>query len=135
MKVGKIIDGYLHAIVIEESEKEQYLSHEWKLVDEIDNAPRLQCEDGYIIRVVPYESEDCIKYRYDKVFDTQKLKREIVQCKEELSSTDYQIIKCYEASLTGASMPYDVSALTSSRQNLRNRINEIEEEIASKSIL
>ena len=47
--------------------------------------------------------------------------------KEELTSTDYRIIKCYEYSLVGKEPPYDVQALHKERQAIRNRINELEE--------
>jgi hypothetical protein len=52
---------------------------------------------------------------------------EALKC--ELSSTDYRVIKCMEASLLGRPMPYDVAALHAERQALRDRINELESEI------
>lgn len=47
--------------------------------------------------------------------------------KNELTSTDYKIIKCYEYSLVGLEMPYDIITLHEERENLRNQIREIEE--------
>lgn len=52
--------------------------------------------------------------------------QEISRLKHELSSTDYRVIKCAEAQLLGAPMPYDVAALHTERQALRDRINELE---------
>ena len=52
--------------------------------------------------------------------------QEIAALKHELSTTDYRVIKCAEASLLGAPMPYDVAALHAERQALRDRINALE---------
>lgn len=52
--------------------------------------------------------------------------QEIAALKYELSTTDYRVIKCAEASLLGAPIPYDVAALHAERQALRDRINELE---------
>lgn len=46
--------------------------------------------------------------------------------KAELSSSDYKIIKCYEASLTGSQMPYNVTVLVAQRQSIRDDINNLE---------
>lgn len=51
---------------------------------------------------------------------------QISQLKAELASTDYQVIKCYESSLVGADLPYDVELLHNERQALRDKINELE---------
>lgn len=50
----------------------------------------------------------------------------IAELKAELESTDYKIIKCYEAQLVGEELPYDVVALHAERQSLRDKINELE---------
>lgn len=42
---------------------------------------------------------------------------------------DWKIIKCYEASLQNKPMPYDLESLQAERQNVRNRINQLQEEI------
>ena len=47
--------------------------------------------------------------------------------KKELESTDYKIIKCSEYQLASLEPPYDISELHSTRQALRDRINEMEE--------
>lgn len=97
----------------------------WKPVDEIDCA-KLQTDEGYIIRVMPYDAGERISFRYEKVEDKNKTKREIEELKSSIESSDYKIIKCYEASLTGEIMPYDITSLHQERQIIRNRINELE---------
>lgn len=57
---------------------------------------------------------------------------QILTLKEELSATDYKVIKCAEAQLLGLPLPYDVEALHAERQALRNKINELENELKSK---
>lgn len=39
---------------------------------------------------------------------------------------DWKVIKCYEATLKGTSAPYNVEELLAERQQIRDRINEIE---------
>lgn len=52
--------------------------------------------------------------------------RQLNTLKNRLSSTDYKIIKCYEYSLNGLDIPYDVVALHQEREELRNQIRELE---------
>lgn len=52
---------------------------------------------------------------------------QIAELKAELAGTDYKIIKCSECSLAGVELPYDVVALHTARQALRDEINELEE--------
>lgn len=55
-----------------------------------------------------------------------KKQQEIKDLKDLLSSTDYQIIKCYEYALNDLDLPYDVALLHAERQALRDQINELE---------
>ena len=50
---------------------------------------------------------------------------EIDRLKDELSSTDYQVIKAYEYALANQPIPCDVATLHAERQSIRNRINEL----------
>lgn len=52
---------------------------------------------------------------------------QIASLKVQLESTDYKIIKCSEAQLVGDDLPYDIVDLHAERQELRDRINELEE--------
>lgn len=58
----------------------------------------------------------------------------IADYKERLTSTDYKIIKCCEYQLTGSELPYDIAALHSERQNIRDKINALEIVNASETI-
>ena len=55
----------------------------------------------------------------------EKDKKEIERLKQELTETDYKIIKCSEYSLAGVPLPYDVAELHAARQAIRDRINEL----------
>ena len=56
---------------------------------------------------------------------------EIERLKSELQESDYKVIKCAEAMVVGAEMPYDVESLHKERQALRDKINELESEVQS----
>ena len=61
----------------------------------------------------------------------QKIKTpqmKLTDLKSQLTSTDYQVIKCYEYSLAGLALPYDITALHEEREALRVQIRELEEE-------
>ncbi len=47
----------------------------------------------------------------------------------ELTASDYKIIKCYEYSLAGLELPYDVNALHSEREAIREKIRFLEEKL------
>lgn len=62
------------------------------------------------------------------------LTTEMLECESRLSSSasdigDWKVIKCYEASLQSKPMPYDIDDLMQKRQQMRNRINEIQEHL------
>lgn len=63
--------------------------------------------------------------------DMEAVKAEIETLKASLSNTDYQVIKCYEATLIGATLPYDIEALHTERQAIREKINEKEAQLAA----
>ncbi len=98
----------------------------WKPLDEIDES-KLECNDGFAVRIVAVEYEDHIGYEYEKVINPQYYRNKIQDLKNELASTDYKVIKCYEASLVGEAMPYDTQELHTSRQYIRDSINALED--------
>lgn len=62
------------------------------------------------------------------------LTTEMLECESRLSSSasdtgDWKVIKCYEASLQSLPLPYDINDLMEKRQQMRNRINEIQEQL------
>lgn len=124
-KYGYIENGFLRAREVEQGQV-QNLSSEWKPVDDIDESKTISDDDNYTIRLVPYDNGNRISFNYEKVVNTTKIQGEIDAIKAELSETDYQVIKCYEASLVGEELPYDIKALHEDRNEKRAQINAIE---------
>lgn len=119
-------DGIQRTKIISEDEQIAALSPEWKPVDDIDNSKVESAADGYIVVPIPYDCGDRIGYRYITKRDLQQVRNEIKELKESLAKSDYQITKCYEASLIGEELPYDIVALRAKRQSERDKINELE---------
>lgn len=119
-------NGVNHVNIITVEEQAATLTDEWKPVERI-NDDMLNCsDDNYIIVPVPYDAGEFIGYKYLKKFDVQKVRREIETLKAALTGSDYQVTKCYEASLTGLPLPYDMQTLHTVRQSQRDRINELQ---------
>ena len=59
----------------------------------------------------------------------EPIPQQIQSLKVSLSSTDYKIIKCSEAQLLGEELPYDIASLHAERQALRDKINELEQQL------
>lgn len=45
----------------------------------------------------------------------------------KIASTDYKVIKCYEYSLAGLELPYDITLLHEEREAIRNQIRALED--------
>ena len=54
---------------------------------------------------------------------------DIESLKSELQESDYKVIKCAEAICLNAELPYNMTALHNERQVLRDKINELEEQL------
>ena len=119
-------DGVQRVEVITVEQQVSELSEVWKPVDLISEEQMQSDEENYIVVPVPYDAGDHIAYKYEKRFDRRKIRDEIEALKTALSDSDYKITKCYEASLLGQELPYDVAALHTERQALRDKINELE---------
>lgn len=122
---GYMENGFLRARDVDQGQA-QNLSSEWKPVDEIDESKTISDDEDYTIRLVPYDNGNRISFKYEKVVNTTKIQGEIDAIKAELSETDYQVIKCYEASLVGEELPYDIKALHEDRNEKRAQINALE---------
>lgn len=101
----------------------------WKPVDLIDET-RLRTDEYYSIELLPYDTGERIRYQYNRIPDIKAINRKIDGLTRRLSSDrspigDYRITKCHEASLSGKELPYDVDALHSERQKVRDEINRL----------
>lgn len=119
-------DGELKDRVVSIEEQAAVLREQgWKPVDLIDES-QLITEEWFSIEIVPYDAGEHISYGYVKSFDQKEVSNKIKSLKNELSAGDYKIIKCYEASLAGESLPYAMETLRKERQSIRDEINKLE---------
>ena len=73
---------------------------------------------------------DCPQPTAEELMDRRYM--EIERLKSELQESDYKVIKCAEAMVVGAEMPYDVASLHTVRQELRDKINELEKAMSDE---
>lgn len=118
---GRVVD-----YIVTEEEQAAKLSEEWKPVDFINDEIVRSAKRDEVIVPIPYDAGDHISYRYERLLDRQKIRGEIQVLKERLVQSDYKVAKCYEASLLGMELPYDIQSLHQERQAQRDRINELE---------
>lgn len=80
--------------------------------------------------VVTMQAEEAqIALNEPVVDDNGLLLSEIEHLKSELQESDYKVIKCAEAICLNAELPYDVASLHKERQALRDKINELEQQL------
>lgn len=86
--------------------------------------PQLQSGN---IAIDSYEVKDGkVVQSWEIKTDPVVITSQIEVLKEQLSSTDYMITKCMEASLMGEPLPYDIEAIHTERQAIRDEINRLE---------
>lgn len=119
-------NGDKYTAMVSVAEQARGLSKEWKPVDRLDETQMVSDDERYIIVPHPYDAGDHIAYRYERKYDKQRVQTEIQALKDSLTASDYKVSKCYEATLTGAEMPYDINSLIRERQAARDRINALE---------
>ena len=120
-------DGSISTVIVTvEAQLEEYASKGWKPVEEIDTS-QLECSEKFFSTLVqPIDRGAIIGFTYEKRLDKRLVEREIERLKSELSASDYKVTKCYEASLMGDALPYDIASMHSERQTIRDKINQLE---------
>ena len=76
--------------------------------------------------IIENENGD-FEYVYTPIFSKIKVNKSIITLKQQLSDSDYKVIKNMEAQLANEEFPYDSVTLHNERQALRDKINELEE--------
>ena len=120
-------DGSVSAVIVTvEAQLEEYATKGWKPIEEIDTS-QLECsEEFFSTQVLPIDKGNSIGFSYEKRLDKRLIERRIDELKTELSTSDYKVTKCYEASLMGDALPYDIASMHSERQTIRDKINQLE---------
>jgi len=134
--LGKINDkNCIETKVFDESENDLmnlFLKEnkDWYLVEEIDHS-KISVDQNSYTDIIPYfdEKEKMIRYKYKLVKSNKGVIKSISKLQDQLASSDYKIIKCYELFLLNKEMPYDVTALAAERQSLRDSINDLKSQL------
>lgn len=91
--------------------------------------------EGYAeVTEVP-DIEDIVKGDFNSIIkylsarSNEVIEQEICTLNEKIANSDYKIIKCYEYSLVGKQLPYDITALHAERQPIRDEINKLQAKI------
>lgn len=69
--------------------------------------------------------------KYQEILNEKTIEEKHAQIailKQQLNETDYKIIKCSEYQLAGIEIPYNIAELHQERQEIRERINELQGE-------
>lgn len=98
----------------------------WKPVELVDDSKLEPKNEFSSVHIKPVDLGERIGYEYIESFNNNLLKQRIDKLKDELTASDYKITKSYEASLLKLAIPYDVAALHTERQAIRNEINRLE---------
>ena len=89
-----------------------------------------KCETGYIATDSFTIIDGKVVQSWETKIDTEAIQAQIDELKEQLTATDYKVTKCYESSLVGKTLPYDIQALHDERQAIRDEINRLESLLA-----
>jgi hypothetical protein len=125
---AKLTDGQLATTCVDEENTDltaMILADGFKPYD--DSAPKPAVGEFGAAVAAYVEDADGIRLRWDIVeHSPEKLTAEIARLESALAATDYQVIKSYEYTLAGNASPYDITALHTERQAIRDRIRELE---------
>lgn len=86
----------------------------------------LQC-DGKSLRI-----KDINGTTFDEIFEEytpeimETIEEKILRLKNRLLETDHMVVECYEHSLLGLEMPYDIAALHTERQAIKDEIETLQ---------
>ena len=61
--------------------------------------------------------------------ERQLIEQEIRNLESDLAASDYKIIKCSESNLLGEASSYDIDVIQKERQEIRNKINELQSKL------
>lgn len=105
---------------------EELVKQGWKPVDLVDETKLIPSVEFGSIRIQPYDNGDRISYHYIESVSKKLITAQINEYKAFLDSTDYKVMKCYEATLLNLPLPYSMDDVHVTRQEYRDKINELE---------
>lgn len=122
----KLENNRISAWLTEEPEKEfisDFLEVELEEIPEEVIFGAHSIVNGKLVFLDFNELEKNKQIKNDKILQINNLKI-------KLNETDYQVIKCYEASLLEEEIPYNLEELLAQRKTWREEINSLEFEIS-----
>ena len=80
------------------------------------------------VKKITQEEFDSVQSNFKNLVkqNEQEQKQQIKKLQAQIAATDYQIIKCYEYSLAGLELPYDITLLHEEREAIREQIRALE---------
>lgn len=92
-----------------------------------ESAPEVELSEFQALELRHREEAHQIVAYYEIVDNSSdRIAAEIDRLKTELAATDYQVIKSYEYTLAGEQPHYVVTQLHDERQDIRNKIDKLE---------
>lgn len=85
-----------------------------------------QADTGFVAVDTFAVVDGCVVQSWEIKVDPVLMQSRIDELKAELAESDYKVTKCYEASLVGESLPYNITELHRERQSIRDEINRLE---------
>jgi hypothetical protein len=84
------------------------------------------CESGYKAVDSCVVENGKVVQSWSIEIDTEMIQNQINELEIQLSATDYKVAKCWEYSLVGETLPYDIETLHTERQAIRDEINRLQ---------
>lgn len=130
MQLAKIKNGQLITTYTDNEDREMIntmVADGFKIY--VEEQPQVVLLSEFQSQELRYRDEGFQIVGYYKTIDNslERIAAEINRLKSELTATDYQVIKSYEYALVRQPLPYDLNGLHSERQQLRERIRELEQ--------
>lgn len=130
MQLAKIDNGHLITTYADNEDRETIntmVADGFKIY--VEEEPQVVQLSEFQSQELHYRDEDFQIVGYYETIDNsrERIAAEINRLKSELTATDYQVIKSYEYALARQPLPYDLNGLHSERQQLRERIRELEQ--------
>lgn len=130
MQLAKIKNGQLITTYADNEDREMIntmVADGFKIY--VEEQPQVVLLSEFQSQELRYRDEGFQIVGYYKTIDNsrERIAAEINRLKSELTATDYQVIKSYEYALVRQPLPYDLNGLHSERQQLRERIRELEQ--------
>ncbi len=122
---GYVLNGFMiYCEIPHDGDYEEYLplfSGEDYSEYEISEIPDFETRNYMLIDF--YYRDDILSVEYKP--NVVCINKGIDRLKKELADSDYIVIKSYEATMIGTPIEYNISEIHASRQELRDKINEL----------